>query len=466
MTDNSHSRKGPAVRSGLVRVLCLPFDVLSAVGEAALTPRGMSAGFFLIALVLATSGWLRPPLSHDIRSVYLSLGLVDSASQSPAEMLYGTRRVPIDSAGVAVVVLIAVAAALVFRKPARFAGFAGVLLCASLGATAATIVNHPALIELFDFEQKQRGEIVAMLRDLEANAVTDNSNARVRALPAEEGERGGLTRGFVYVWGGWWLIPFAAGGVLFGSRGPLRRRLGRLSIWLLLGAVLSGALCFRRVRAEYHWMHAERLEAEGNSRGARQALETAVSQFPEFSRLERTWLLEGKLDFREGKTTSYERFFRAHQLGRNGEFSEAIALMEDALEAGGRGRAAAHYQLANLLTAAGLEHHSLDRFEAAVDVWQRAKQMVPFKLDCAFYLGTLRAQTDRARPHLAEDAFAPLLERLADRALRADILASLGDAYFETGQMAGARRRYEDSYTAFNLPKKINYRAQKGLLGM
>src|SRR5262249_38694618 len=108
------------------------------------------------------------------------------------------------------------------------------------------------------------------------------------------------------------------------------------------------------------------------------------------------------------------------------------------------------------------------RLMAAQDAWQRAVEVNPAKRDCAFYLGMLRTRLERSQPEQVEADFAPMLKGLADRALRADVLNVLGDAFFEAGRMIEAQRRSVESFDVFSLPGvgKINYRAQRRLGGL
>src|SRR5205807_8744926 len=59
------------------------------------------------------------------------------------------------------------------------------------------------------------------------------------------------------------------------------------------------------------------------------ALQAAVALFPEFEQLERTWLLAGKLDYRQRRATPAARFFHAYQLGRNKVRPRARAYQQD-----------------------------------------------------------------------------------------------------------------------------------------
>lgn len=114
-----------------------------------------------------------------------------------------------------------------------------------------------------------------------------------------------------------------------GGAGPLRRRLAILCLWGLLGVGLGCGLCSRRLRAEYYWLQARDLEGRCDYEAARQALETAVDLCPEFGRLERTWLLAGKLDYRAARPTPQVQFFRAYQFARDREAPRAVAYRED-----------------------------------------------------------------------------------------------------------------------------------------
>src|SRR5207248_2814133 len=51
--------------------------------------------------------------------------------------------------------------------------------------------------------------------------------------------------------------------------------------------------------------------------------------FPEFDHLERTWLLCGKLDYRERRSTPQERFFRAYQVVRAQNKPRGVTFQQD-----------------------------------------------------------------------------------------------------------------------------------------
>jgi tetratricopeptide (TPR) repeat protein len=549
--------------TGLQRLL----QGLATVLEWGVGPRGLALAFLVAATALVLAGWLRPPLSPDLRSIYLPLGLWQ-ATLVPEEILHGPRRVPADSAGIVLLVLIAAGAAAVVRRPECLGVVAGLLLCGALAANAALVCNHPTLIEMLDREYEQRRQIASMSAESpegnpmspEENPMAAPNNGRVglAGAPVADEQRADLVRGWVYLLYGYWLVPWAVAGIFFGSPGPLSRRLVGATLWAALGSGVAGLVCFQRLHAEYYWCRARALEGEGDAHAAREALRMANTLFPPFEHLERTWLLAGKLDYRQKRPTPFAHFFQAYQLARDKvraravayqqdfpwqiartqdyreglytppagydrtltpgladtgtldarvghhlfgleapsstlfqtywfantwELRKAILLMEELLARGGEPHPAVRHQTARLwtdlglhyylrgtiVTDAGLVYSEQDRrLMAAQAAWLRASQISPAKRDSAFYLGMVQTRADRLHPELVEASFAPLLTGLADRALRADVLNVLGDAYFEAGRMIEARRRYVESFDVFNLPgaTKINYRAQRRLGGL
>jgi hypothetical protein len=231
---------------------------------------------------------------------------------------------------------------------------------------------------------------------------------------------------------------------------------------------------------------------KGEYKSARSALDRAVNLLPSFAQMERTWLLAGKLDYFEGLRTPQEQFFRAHQLSYDRMRPLAKAIMRDQDAAAGGKEIAVNRQLSKVLVETALaefrQMNSLvqdedawrrgipyfavpgfypPRLMAAQAAWEEASGLAAFKRSNAFfYLGQTAAHNDRYRPQEADSRFAPMLDRLADRVLRADIHATQGNAYFESGDFITARKYYQSSVVDFMLPKIINYRGQKGLGGL
>ncbi len=523
-------------------------------------PRGGSgrvsgAVFFAVAALLASAAWLQPPLSRDVSSWHLSLGLWRTSTLMPEAVLQGPRHVPLDSVGLVLVFVVLTGAVIVYRWPRHLDRVAGTLLGAALAANAAIALNHPALVESLDGEYAQRMQMATMIAGAQLpDALTRNDNDRLglAAAPSGDEQPADWWRGGLYLGHGRWLVLWAAGGCLFAGRGARATRLFRLVRWAAVGVGLAGAVCCPRLVAEWHWCRAQRLEAACQYAAADRALAAAVAWCPELDRLERTALLAGKLDYRRGRTTAREQFFRAYQLARRKDQPRAVAYRQDlpwnilgafdyrnglqtipagfnrrfptgtneietadyqqglpaprgpwsdAYEAargldtrhalgvldglfrdGGLEQAALRGGAARLWIDAGLLQYLQDpivsdggydyfpqnqNLVGAQTAWQRAARLVvPPRYDLAFYLGSASARLDPNSPERAEALMSPLLDGLGDAILLADTLATLGDARFEAGDQAAARRRYAESLRAFLLPRLINYRAQKNLGGL
>jgi hypothetical protein len=308
------------------------FRTVTGLTEALLSRRGLALFFLTVAAALAVASCLRPPLSQDILSVRIPLGVWKGGSPAPEDLLNGSSKIPYDSAGVLLLAVIAAGMVVVFLAPQRFGLVAGLLFSVAIAVGAAAALNHPALIELMDHEYEQRAQIASVLPKLSAaQTLPSYENGRVDAslAPREEEQRADLVRGWVY-WQYWtWFLVWILLGVVLGCAGGLWQRLRTTLAWGLLGVVLACGVCFQRLYAERAWSQAKRLEGEGNYAGSRRALERAVARFPEFERLERTWLLRGKLDWREGRSTPQERFFRIYQLARDKAQPRAYVTRED-----------------------------------------------------------------------------------------------------------------------------------------
>jgi hypothetical protein len=458
-------------------LLRLPLTAVSVVAELAMSRRSLALVFMMLAAVLTTVGWLRPPLSPDVRGYQIPLAILHTDQPAPETIFYESRRVAPLSAGGVVLAVVVVGTVVVLAQPRRLGRVAGLLLCVAIGANAEVVLNHPALIELLDFEHEERQQMVdathSTVRDPLANASNGRVhrvaplNGRVSVAATEDQERAGLIRGWGYLLYGFWLIPWAAGGILLGTRGSLRRRTACLGLWSLLGLSAACATCSARLVAEFHWFRAKRLETCCDYAAARRSLESAIALVPEFERLERTWLLTGELDHHLGKSTPQEQFFLVQQFTYIKRWPQAIALMRDLLSGAAGDQPAVRHQAARLLTTIGLNFFMQDRrLMAAEDGWRGALEVVPSRHDCAYYLGTLHARLDREHPDLVQAEFGSMRTKLADRVLRAESRATVGDAYFKAGQMMAARWRYAESSQTCTLPKVMNFRAMKGLGGM
>jgi tetratricopeptide (TPR) repeat protein len=274
-----------------------------------------------------------------------------------------------------------------------------------------------------------------------------------------------LLRGYHYLLYSPWLVGWAGLGLLVSARGPIGRRVMRLGLWSVCGAALAAAICLSPLRAEYHWTSAVRSESRGEWAAARRSLDKAVTCCPEFERLWRTRRLVGQLDFRQGYSSRARQLWQIDQWMRNNEYAKAISMM-DRIVGSPQGNLDLDRFASRVFTQVGLSYWGEGRWTAAGDMWRKATTLDPERWNSRFFLGTVLARMDRSHPELVDAEFSPLLTHMADRVLRADILASLGDAYFDAGQMEIARQHYEESLRAFELPKDINYRARRGLVGM
>jgi tetratricopeptide (TPR) repeat protein len=450
---------------------------LGAALQWPLSPRGLGVLFFLLAAVIVRSGWLRPALSADLSALHLPLCFGDGPADLPEAILYGSHRPLALSLGAALLVLISLGIAAVLWRPRNVGWAAGLLLCGAAIACGLTVYNYPALIELLDLENEQRQLMIAVLPSRtegpplaakwdDRNRSATPANGAVSAAPARDQEQGGLSRGWNYLQYGPYLVYLAILGVLLGTRGPLGRRLTWLAAWSAAAVVLAVLACNQRLRAEYHWDQARSLEAKADYPGARASLDQAVVLFPEFRRMQRTWLLAGKLDFRAGRHTPQETFFRAFQYRLKGNWTEALALMSEVRRAA-EGEPAVRFQGVQVNAAAGLRYFGQGRLEAAVDLWQQATLLVPEIIDSRLMLAVAQARLDPHHPGRVEQSLGPLLTRsVADQPLRADSLVVLGNALFEAGRIREARRRYAESMDLFSLPRIVNFGAAKGLGGL
>ncbi len=433
--------------------------------EWCVSARGLGLAFLALSALLALAAWVRPPLSRDIPGYRISLGLFPSDHAAIEESLAGRAPLVLDSPGLLLWLACAVGCTVVLLWPNRLHLVAGAVVALSLAGSAAVALNHPILIERLELELEQRARLVRLLDRVEESTISAPPNRRIKAEPALEEERTGLFRGFLYLQYGPWLVVLSGLAVILSGRGRLRYRCGLLLAWLMIGVVLGAALTSRRLLAEWHWYQAAAAERQGDLGAARASLARAVAHCPDLNELGRTWLLIGKLDHRDGRSSPQAEYWRALQLARNRDPVAAMAAIEHHWRSTGSDRAVGRLA-GRILAVAGVEHFQRKRFVAARDAWHAALEYCPEQLDCRCYLGLVTARLDRQRPERVEAELAPVLDRLADRALRADLLAILGDAHFEAGRMNEARRRYTESLKAFNLPKVINYRALAGLVGM
>lgn len=304
-----------------------------AVAEIACSDRVLAVAFLAAAGVLAAACWLRPTFSPDLKSLHLPLRVGSADAPSPEELLHGPRVVRLDSIGVAYLAALAVAVAVAAYRPRHFARAAGALLVLAVAASAVAALNFPALVELLDHEYEQRHQVINTLADRrlfeDSMANRDNSRVGPWAVLLGTEQRGDPGRGWAHLVYGWWLVLWLAAGVLVAVRRPLLGRVGVLAGCLAVGAALGAAACGPRLRGEAEWSTAVRLEGLGDFDAAEAALARSAAHFPELDRLERAWLLAGKIDHQRGRGTPAARSFRVYQLMREKTRPRAVAYAED-----------------------------------------------------------------------------------------------------------------------------------------
>ncbi len=444
---------------------------VSVVAELVVSRRGLALVALGAAGVLTAYGGLRPALRQDISSINVPLEAHESVARrdglfDDAELLDGLEPAMLTSVGGLMLLLITVGATVALLDPRRVDIVAGVVLAGAVASTAALCLNHPELVERLDLELEERQWVARTIWQRETSPLTVLHGGRAVSTVAAEGESGGVTRGADYLVYGHWVIPLAGMLLLLGARGPLSSRLGSLSAWGGLGIVLACVVCRARLLAERHWHEAVRLEELGDCAGARTALERAMAQCEPLAHLQRTWLFAGRLDHVEGRSTPQAGLFRARQLGHNGKRAEGRAELEDLLTFCGSAHPEALRASARLMTLIGLEDYRDRRYGAAGAAWTRAAELDPVRLDLSYFLGTLRLDVDPMHPELAQQDYGPILRQLADRRIRADISATLGEACFGAGRFDAARRHFRESMDAFNRPNAVNVRSWRGLAGL
>ncbi len=435
----------------------------SKIAEFAVTRRSLAVMFLLLGALLTCSGWLRPPLNRDLTPLHVPLGIWKYSTHivdAPEAVDAGQRAF---SPGALTLLAIAISIVIVIQRPEAAGRVAVVLLMVAVVANAMVLLNHPLLAESLELELSARQHMSVVMMSLNENSVTVIGQARVP--PISSADQANLWSAWPFRRYGTLLIALAAVAVLLACRGPLPRRLMWLALSGVAGTLIAAVVCGQRLVAEYYWAQAASLESVGHARPARTQLAWAVSVMPELGMLGRTWQLAGKIDSLESQDTPAARFLRADRCRAASEYAAAIDASRELL-ASHNDSLAFNRQAAQIYASAGLSEYNVGRLTAAADSFQQGFELDPYRLDCPYYLGLILARTDFAHPETARPWFRPVLNRISDRLLRADLLSSMGDLYFAAGEFAEARKYYRESLHVYDLPKEINYRGRRGLVGM
>ena len=328
------------------------------------------------------------------------------------------------------------------------------------------VCNHPELVELLDQQLDQRQQLVRVLAATAEPAIRITDYPRILETAAIA-PRDTLLRSVLYlrVHGGL-VVMLPALALMLSMRGPLAQRIRRAGFWALMGCCFALAATLPRLVGEWYWQQALAADLRGAERTAEMQTRRALGVFPQFARLQRTWLFLGKLNYRLGNETNSARVFRAAQLSRNGELERAIDEIED-LARNTKLLDITRRWLGNLSAQLGFSLFQEDHLDGALDAWRRAVELDPTQRYRQLLVETMRVHLQDATPADIAAHIDPLLPELRnDRTLRAAMLSLIGDAFFQAGQYAEARARYDESTEVYSLPKHINYRAQRGLLGM
>ncbi len=456
---------GAAGAFGRVRLFVRVLDAVTWVVTRMVSRRGLGLAFLAAMAGLAVSGWVRPPIGTDIRSVRIPLFASAGVSSAATDFVYGPRRFVPLSAGTLMLATVGVGAVLVIVRTAWLRVSLGLVLCALLVGLAAVVLNHPDWVEELNRQNQDRRALAAVLAATAEPPIPITSYPRISGTPLT-GPTGELLGMLIYLPPQLPLAALAAFvAVASAYSGPLRRRAAAVAMWFGIGVVAAVSVSGARLLAEGQWFAAVRDEQAGRLEESQRRVQAAVTRFPALARLKRTWSLTSSIDYRLGRRTPAARLFLADQWARNGDAPRALADLED-LNRLGQPTPEVGRWLADALFQRGVSLFDERRLDAAEGHWERAVKADPSQVYRRLFAAALRAPLECDDANRVAQVVDPLLGGMADRALRAALEAMLGDCYFQCRQFADARVRYETSMQDYSLPKQINYRALRGLLGM
>jgi hypothetical protein len=205
------------------------------------------------------------------------------------------------------------------------------------------------------------------------------------------------------------------------SKGTLLQRSARVVLWTTAGLILAGAVCSRRIYAEYLWAHAERHYRQQDFEACRELASHAIEVMPDLDSLYRTWAFMGRLDHYQNRNSLYSQVFTAMQLVRNGDYDHAKPLWDSFLaQPEGCPRFVAEQASRTYASIAGacLKY---GWFSSADAIFERMSVMTPWRLD--YLVGRLacRNQNFEPRPELIEALISDFIPRIGDRTIRADL---------------------------------------------
>lgn len=441
--------------------------------EAILSNRGLITFLLLVAMLLSLGPWLRPSVSRDFRGVHIPWGDSSSSGFLPQQAVQAPRPWRWDSVAIPLIAIASVGIAIVWLRPRWTSKVFGLLLAAALPALAATLWNHPGLIEFLDGEIVGRQMIRTMFRHQHDDMMTVRAPDRLAAFGAEDMSTDVYLQALVhpllapldYSMYGTWFIALAAVGLLATQQGNWRRRAGSCAAWTGAGIVLAAAVTWPRWIAEYHLAQADRLERTNNFDAAEASLEQAQRTMRCLGETRRYWVARGRLAYRRHNSPRYEAFFLAHQYYDNGDPLRAEAELAPFAELPTAATPECDL-MSDIVGNIAVGHIAQGHSASAKVAWQRAVEYAPWKP--AYWVSLAAAELTES-PSGAPSMHRRLLDQLVDVGdcfVGSDVASALGDAYFEMGDFDSARAMYSEAKRLFDLPKYVNLHAQEGRLGM
>lgn len=464
-TDLPAASAGQRGTGRWTRLLMWPLEGASVVFDRLLSARGLCLFVVLVVAVFGLRGWLRPPISPDIGAFSISIFGGGLDHDAASHIVYGPRPFVLFSIGSLIAASLVAAVLAIIWRPRWFVYAAGVMLCAVITAGAAAAINHPLLVELLDQQYSERQQLVAALNATVSPPMDLTTFPRVSpsSFSADPGE---MRRGTVFLREDRLVMVLVLWlAILLATRGGLYRRVGAWALWTGAAVAVAVLVCVPRWHAERAWKRAETAERRADFDAARANAELALERYPELNHLRRTWLMFGRLDRRVDETTPAASFLRASLLAQSKRHTAAITELS-LLAAQSAPVPDVTRWLGETWSELAAERLKVGDRQGAEEAWLRALEVDPSAIFRGLGVAAMRSVIERGRPETAADMVDTLLTHSADRSLRAAFQAMLGDSYFDVGRFAEARERYEQSMHEFALPKQINYRAMRGILGM
>lgn len=443
----------------------------SQVAGAIFSNRCLALGTLLACGLLAIGPWLRPAISPDFRGIHIPWTSSPNVQFLPEHVIEVPRPWRWDSVATPVLVVVAVGMIVVLVRPAWTRHVFGLLVALSIPAVAAAFLNHPAVIEFFEGEIRQRAMIRAVIRQHADDMLSGGAPDRLSVLGGhstkftELQETHPLWQPFRYSVYGMWLIELALIGTFVAQSGRWRTRFRYALAWAAVGVGFAATVTWPRWIAEYHWAKAESLENANQLASAVESLEAARNVMPQFQSTRRYWNARGRLDFRQHLNNGYVAFFKASQHIQQDNPDLARAEIEAQVRLSS-GTAPERDLLAEVIGRLAVRYIDSGQQSAGEVAWGQAAEIVPW--EPAYWIAetaaVLSAAPKRARE--LEDKLIERLPQVGDRMVKSDFSSLIADAYFVTGDMERARDFYARAMTTFDLPKYVNLHAQKGMLGM